>query len=33
MAGELYKQRTLSVHAVHNTPALLDLKRFWRQVR
>lgn len=32
MAGEMYKQRTLSVHAVHNTPAVLDLTRFWRPV-
>jgi len=32
MAGEMYKQRTLSVHAVHNTPAKLDLTRFWRPV-
>lgn len=32
MAGELYKQRTLSVHAVHNTPSALDLTRFWRPV-
>jgi uncharacterized phiE125 gp8 family phage protein len=29
MAAELYKQRTLSVHAVHNTPALLSLDYFW----
>lgn len=33
MVGELYKQRTLSVHAVHNTPSVLQLDRFWRPVR
>lgn len=32
MVGELYKQRTLSVHAVRNAPSVLDLKRFWRPV-
>lgn len=32
MVGELYKQRTLSVHAVHNTPSVLQLERFWRPV-
>ena len=30
--GELYKQRTLSVHAVHNTASRLQLAHFWRQV-
>lgn len=33
MAGELYKQRSLSVQAVHNNKAVLDLARFWRPVR
>jgi uncharacterized phiE125 gp8 family phage protein len=32
MVGELYKQRTLSVHAVHNTPSLLQTRRFWKRV-
>jgi hypothetical protein len=32
MVAELYKQRTLSVHAVHNTPSVLQLNRFWRKV-
>lgn len=32
MVGELYKQRTLSVHAIHNTPSALQLERFWRPV-
>lgn len=32
MVGELYKLRSLSVHAVHNSPSVLDLKRFWRPV-
>lgn len=32
MVGEMYKQRTLSVHAVHNTPSVLQLRRFWRKV-
>ena len=32
MVGEMYKLRSLSVHAVHNTPSALDLKRFWRPV-
>lgn len=32
MVGELYKQRTMSVHAVHNTPSVLQPERFWRQV-
>lgn len=32
MVGELYKLRSLSVHEVHNTPALLDTKRFWTTV-
>jgi len=33
MVGELYKQRSLSVHAVHNTPSVLALRRFWEPVR
>lgn len=32
MIGELYKQRTLSVHAVHNTPSVLQVERFWKKV-
>ena len=32
MVGELYKQRTLSVHAVHNTPSVLNVAHFWRPV-
>lgn len=32
MVGELYKLRSLSVHAVHNTPSVLDTKRFWQTV-
>lgn len=32
MVGEMYKQRTLSVHAVRNAPSVLDLTRFWRPV-
>lgn len=32
VVGELYKLRSLSVHAVHNTPAVLDTKRFWPTV-
>lgn len=32
MVGELYKQRSLSVHDVHNTPAVLNLERFWKRV-
>lgn len=31
--AELYSTRKLSVHAVHNTPSVLDLSHFWRQVR
>ena len=30
--AELYKQRSLSVHAVHNTKSVLQTDRFWRQV-
>ena len=33
MVAEMYKQRTLSVHDVHNTPSVLQLTRFWRPVR
>jgi uncharacterized phiE125 gp8 family phage protein len=32
MVGELYKQRTLSVHTVRNTPAVLQVERFWKRV-
>jgi uncharacterized phiE125 gp8 family phage protein len=32
MVGELYKQRTLSVQSVRNTPSVLDTRRFWRRV-
>ena len=32
MVGELYKQRSVSVHEVHNTPAVLNLERFWKRV-
>lgn len=30
--GELYKQRSLSVHDVHNTPSVLQAEHFWRPV-
>lgn len=33
MIGELYKQRSESVHAVHNTPAYRTATRFWRDYR
>ena len=29
MAGELFKQRTLSVHHVHNTPAVIRARDLW----
>lgn len=32
VVAELYKQRTLSVHAVHNTPSVLQRNVFWRKV-
>lgn len=32
MVGEMYKLRSLSVHEVHNTPSVLQLRRFWRKV-
>lgn len=32
MVAELYKQRSLSVHAVHNTASVLDLRRFWKHI-
>jgi uncharacterized phiE125 gp8 family phage protein len=32
LVGELYNHRTLSVHEVHNTPATVQLPRFWKQV-
>lgn len=33
MAAELFVQRSMSVHAVHNTPSTIQPDRFWRQVR
>lgn len=32
MIAELYKQRSLSVQDPNNTPALLQVERFWRRV-
>ncbi len=32
MVGELYKLRSLSVQEPNNTPALLQVERFWRRV-
>lgn len=32
MVGELYKLRSLSVQAIHNTPSVLQTSRFWRRV-
>jgi hypothetical protein len=32
MAGELYKQRSLSVQAINNSASQLQLSSFWRPV-
>jgi uncharacterized phiE125 gp8 family phage protein len=32
MVGEMYKLRSLSVQEPNNTPALLQIERFWRRV-
>lgn len=32
MVGELYKQRTLSVQSLRNTPAMVQIERLWRRV-
>ncbi len=32
VVGELYKLRSLSVQAIHNTPSVLQTSRFWRRV-
>lgn len=32
LVGEMYKIRSLSVHAVHNTPSVVQTRRLWRKV-